>query len=350
MKSITTWFLFIAFGFATSSVFGFEENSSYYSDGERIIAVIKEKYAEYRGRGYKLGPHQIPMHMASWLPYENLVSGQSLTISWQHDSEFFVSIGRYVNNHICKTKIGQQLCRIYFKKVNQQAGALKSTDFESTFAKHLILAISNERKLLDSWSSNYIVWLFLDVNDMTVGSLNRWIVHEMFQTIDIKNTVGGVVEATKSFPEMQLCAAVTGNLNKVIRFASSAIRSFKIEDAVMVEMLGKDHEYLRHMRKQTCEFNIQWVHTQLIEFYANMKLNAYNHLLNRVPNYCFNSTLHEALLPGYEIDFANKLFKENPGACEFLSEPDLDQIETMELDLDFLDTWFHGPRPRIGGV
>ena len=42
---------------------------------------------------------------------------------------------------------------------------------------------------------------------------------------------------------------------------------------------------------------------------------------------------------------------ETPGQCEFYIEPNLQEIESINtVILQILETWIHGPRPRIGGV
>ena len=331
---------------------GFAKNDqeAIYTDGQRIILEIKKKYADYKSREFKLALGQMPIQMASWLPYEDQIDQKSLLISWQHDTKFFESIGHYVEDHICRTKTGVQLCRIYLKIVNQKSPELNASDLAVTLAKHLILAISEQRKILDSWSSNYITWLFIDPNEMTVGSLNSWIVHEMFQTIDIKNSTGGVLAASRDFTDDKLCAVTIGNLNREVRFASSAIRSYKIEDAIMTELFNKTHEVLSHMKKMSCQFNVEWAHIQLTEFYETMKKGAYAHQVEKIPIRCFNSLLENSMESNTGIEFGKKLFTQIPGTCEFLSEPDLDQIETLDVDLNFLETWFHGPRPRVGGT
>lgn len=327
-----------------------EMNMIFERDGQQIVKEIDKKFESYKRRGYQLAPEAFPMLMASWLFNTSEIDAKTMTLTWQHDTKFFESIGVFVNKHICQTKVGEQLCRIYFKKVNSQAKALDSSDIAGTLAKHMILAVSEDPKTLDSWSSNYIMWLFVNPKSLNPEHLTRMIVHEMFQAIDIKNALAGLLVAAKDFPDSKLCGLVGGTLNKAVRFASSSVRSYKVEDAIVGDILNRNHESLSRLSSNSCLNNLKWAHKQLEIFYAKLGKSAFIHQMYKVPDQCFDAALRDSIEDKDSFSYGVNQFGQNVDQCEFLSEPDLNQIETLDLDLDILDTWFHGPRPRVGGI
>ncbi len=332
------------------NLFAKESDSVFQQDGQIVISEIARKFDAFKAIGYKLPPGAFPMMMASWLFNTSEIDDKTMTITWQHDTKFFVSVGAFINKHVCQTKVGEQLCRVYFKKINGQASVLTSTTIAETIAKHMILAVSDDPKTLDAWSSNYIMWLFVNPQTITSEGLARRIVHEMFQAVDIKNTVSGVLEAAKDFSDTKLCGVAVGNINKSVRFASSAIRSYKIEDAIIGEILSRNSEGISIFSRRSCVDNLKWAHIQLETLYAKLNKENFINQAYKLPSQCFDQNMRDAINEKSGMAFGQYHFGKSEEQCDFITTPDLDQIEKLDLEFDAIDIWFHGPRPRVGGV
>lgn len=346
---MTGLFLGLVVVFGTLSGSASETNASFDHDGQLIIAEIGKKFEAFKARGYQLPPGAFPMLMASWVFDDAEIDAKTMAITWQHDTRFFVSIGQFIEKHVCQTPTGAQLCRIYFKKINEQTTVLKSDTIAETIAKFMILAVSEDPKALDAWSSNYIMWLFVQPKKITTESLTRRIVHEMFQAVDIKNSILGVMEAAKGLPENTVCGLAAGNLNKAVRFASSAIRAYKVEDAILQEISGHDLETTTVVPKQSCLDNLKWAHKQMHIFNSKTTNLLYVQQVYGIETGCYNSNMREAIDEKSGMAFGARHFGQNVDQCEFLTTPNLDQIEKLNFQMGTLDAWIHGPRPRIGG-
>lgn len=278
----------------------------------------------------------------SWLEYllKPLYNSDSVHLDPNADQLLSQKLKPFVVD-ICTSPTGQKICRRVLKKF----GKLDSENIELQVQEvlnrlHLVLGSRSSR--FDGWTYNHQMILFFDFKNTSSTTFYRQLIHEMFQLVDFKNdfiTFGS--EFGHGLKDI-LCSAKKVLEISELRWATSALRAFAVEDRVLSELrINSKYDRLQSLQ---CSARVTILRTYFAELNGYFNFEQWP-MQSSLQN-CSSKDSRKMTVQEQEaalLQYLPKNATEHYTLCEYLTEPDLDR----EFD-KYIGFTSQGPRPKIG--